>query len=138
VAIDDREQINHLVQYVVENQPHVKVVARAVDRDHVYDLWFHGCREIIRETYDSTLRMGRVAFEQLGIDRDTAQQMVDSFNRRDRDAMLTVAEVHEIGTPAHENEAYVNLVREKLTEWEAEMNVEMTEIRANRPRPETG
>ena len=38
VAIDDREQISELVQYVVRNNPDVHVITRAVDRDHVYDL----------------------------------------------------------------------------------------------------
>lgn len=135
IAIDDREQITELAKYMHETHPHVKVVARAVDRDHVYDLWFHGCREIIRETYDSTLRMGRVAFEQLGIDQDTAQQMVDAFNAKDREIMVAVASVHEVGVPVHENEAYVALAREKLAEAEVEINEQMTEIRSNRPCP---
>ena len=37
------------------------LIARAIDRWHVYDLWSAGCRDIIRETYDSSIRMGRSA-----------------------------------------------------------------------------
>ncbi|WP_462167108.1 monovalent cation:proton antiporter-2 (CPA2) family protein [Pseudoalteromonas sp. GB43] len=57
VALDDAEQITKLVRYAMQNYPHLHVVARAVDRHHVYDLWAYGCRDIIRETYDSTMRM---------------------------------------------------------------------------------
>jgi CPA2 family monovalent cation:H+ antiporter-2 len=39
VAIDDRDQISELVKYVCATYPDLPVVARAVDRDHVYDLW---------------------------------------------------------------------------------------------------
>jgi len=59
IAIDGREQITELVKYVRHHYPDVHIVARAIDRDHVYDLWHAGCRDIVRETYDSSLRMAR-------------------------------------------------------------------------------
>ncbi|MEO0920699.1 MAG: cation:proton antiporter, partial [Pseudomonadota bacterium] len=55
IAIDGKEQITELVRYTVKNYPDVHIVARAVDRGHVFDLWAAGCRDIIRETYDSSL-----------------------------------------------------------------------------------
>ena len=66
VAIDDKEQISQLTKYAIAHYPDLHVMARAVDRMHVYDLWAFGCRDIIRETYDSSVRMGRSAFEALG------------------------------------------------------------------------
>ena len=71
IAIDGKDQITELVRYVGHHYPNVHIIARAVDRNHVYDLWHAGCRDIIRETYDSSLRMGRSAFEALGA--NTAQ-----------------------------------------------------------------
>ncbi len=128
-AIDEREQLNQLVHYVCENHKNVRVIARAVDRDHVYELWQLGCRDIIRETYDSTLRMGRTAFEALGIETPTAQKMVDAFNAADRAAMIEVADVFQIGVPVHENEAYVKRVRDRLEDWERSLQAEIDEIR---------
>ena len=66
VALDEREQIDKLVRYAVSNFPDLHVIARAKDRDHVYHLWAMGCRDIVRETYDASLRMGRSAYEALG------------------------------------------------------------------------
>ncbi|MEM7045964.1 MAG: cation:proton antiporter, partial [Pseudomonadota bacterium] len=53
VAIDGREQATELVRHVASQHPHVHIVARAIDRQHVYDLYAAGCRDIIRETFDS-------------------------------------------------------------------------------------
>ncbi|MDQ2089219.1 cation:proton antiporter domain-containing protein [Marimonas arenosa] len=129
IAINDRDKITELTRYVTSNYPHVHVIARAVDRDHVYDLWFAGCRDIIRETYDSTLRMSRSAFEALGIDRPVAERMIDEFNDTDRRAMLEVAQVHKPGVPPHENEEYVAKVREMLDPWQKELGDRMATIR---------
>ncbi len=129
VAIDDREGIDQIVHFAASTFPDLRIVARAVDRDHVYDLWAAGCREIIRETFDSSLRMGRTVFENLGIDRATAQAMVDAFRDRDREALITVAEVHQKGVAPHENEAYVARIRELGPQWEAQMRSELDAIR---------
>jgi CPA2 family monovalent cation:H+ antiporter-2 len=45
--------------------PTCTCIARAIDRDHVYHLYAAGCRDIIRETYDSSLRMGRRRLKRL-------------------------------------------------------------------------
>jgi monovalent cation:H+ antiporter-2, CPA2 family len=66
IAIDDRHKTTELVRYVASTYPNVHIIARARTREHVYDLYAAGCRDIIRETYDSSLRMGRSVFEALG------------------------------------------------------------------------
>ena len=53
VAIDDKESATELVRFVTERYPHVYIVARAMDRHHVYELYSAGCRDIIRDTFDS-------------------------------------------------------------------------------------
>ena len=128
VAIDEKHQITELVKYAVANFPNLHVIARAVDRDHTYELWAAGCRDIIRETYDSSLRMGRSAFEALGSDRETAQQMVDEFNETDRRGMIDVADVYDISIPVHENEAYISKVRDMLEERDPEMRARIKQI----------
>lgn len=135
VAIDDREKISEIVKYAVANFPKLHVIARAVDRDHVYDLWAYGCRDIIRETYDSTLRIGRSAFEALGVDRPGAEEMIAAFNEHDRKSMLATASAHKIGVPPHENEEYVSLVVRNREVWEAEVRARFLEIMARQEAP---
>ncbi|CUH69581.1 K(+)/H(+) antiporter [Thalassovita autumnalis] len=135
IAIDDREKISELTHYVSKNYPHVHIVARAVDRDHVYDLWAHGSRDIIRETYDSSLRMGRSLFEALGIDRPIAEEMLEVFNETDRRAMLAVADAHKVGVASHENDEYVERVRSMVDEWQSQLQADIEVVRQGGPRP---
>ena len=128
MAIDDKEKITELVRYAIKTYPDLHVMARAIDRDHVYHLWATGCRDIIRETYDSSIRMGRSAFEALGIPKETAQAMADAFDRKDRASMIEVADVYDIDIPAHENDAYVSRIRERAEGWETELHDRMMEI----------
>ncbi|MEM1037091.1 MAG: cation:proton antiporter [Pseudomonadota bacterium] len=130
VAIDDKEQITHLTKYLCHHYPDLHVVARAVDRNHVYDLWHVGCRDIIRESYDSSLRMGRSAIEALGHTRDQAERMISAFNEKDRESMLIAAEHYDPSIPAHENEEYVQNIRESRGDWEAELEARMKVIMA--------
>ena len=130
VSIDGKEQITELVHYVHKHYPDVHIVARAVDRNHVYDLWHAGCRDIIRETYDSSLRMGRSAIEALGYNRDQAERMVEAFNELDRRNMLVAADHYDPAIPAFENEAYVGAILDMREDWEAELEKRMNAIMA--------
>jgi len=112
IAIDDKESITELTRHVRQHHPQVYIVARAIDRFHVYDLWAAGCRDIIRETYDSSLRMGRSVFEALGYSLDDAQVMVDEFNQIDRDAMIEMASLYRPDLPTHENKPFIEKVKQ--------------------------
>jgi len=132
IAINGKEQITELVRYVSHHYPDVHIVARAIDRTHVYDLYSAGCRDIIRETYDSSLRMGRSAIESLGYTRDQAERIVAAFNKVDRRGMLETAEHYDPGIPAVENEKLLAAMRERRGDWDAEMTAQVEEILAER------
>ena len=128
VALDEREQIDKLVKYAVANFPHLHVTARAIDRNHVYDLWSYGCRDIIRETYDSSLRIGRSAYEALGMDRQQAQAASDAFEANDRAYMPEVADLYEVGVPFHENEPLIEKIKELRGKWDPILREQMKDI----------
>ncbi len=130
VAIDDRDQITQLVKYVHQHYPDLHIVARAVDRNHVFDLWYAGCRDIIRESYDSSLRMGRSAVEALGYTRDQAERMAGAFSEADREIMLTSAQHYDPDIPPVENEAYMSKLRDLRRDYEADLEKRMGEIMA--------
>ena len=129
IAIDEAEQISKLVKYVSAHYPHLHVIARAKDRHHVYDLWSYGCRDIIREVHDSSLRMGRSAFEALGVSQESAEKMVDIYREHDKDAMVAVADAHEIGVPPHENSHYVEKVKAFLAASDPDIKTQMQTYR---------
>ncbi|QMU59545.1 MAG: potassium transporter [Boseongicola sp.] len=130
VAIDDEERATELTRYAVQTFPDLHVIARARNRHHVYHLWAVGCRDIIRETYDSSIRMGRSAFEAMGVDKDKAEAMADAFDRMDRKSMIEVADVYDLEIPPTENEAYIARVQEIRGPWQDQLGKEMSDIRS--------
>lgn len=123
IAIDDKEHITALTEYAVSTYPHLHVIARAVDRDHVYDLYAAGCRDIIRETFDSSLRLGRSALEALGVSHEVAMQVTREFELLDRKFMLEMAQLYRRGTPNHLNPAYAAKVIELNEEWARQLRM---------------
>ncbi len=121
VAVDDREQISALVHYVRHTYPQVHVVARAVDRQHVYELYAAGCRDIIRETFDSSVRAGRSALEALGMHPFEAERKTRQFITQDRRHIASLADVFDPEVPLHQNTAYVERAKEVREETEALM-----------------
>lgn len=121
VAIDDRHQANELVRYVTKMHPDVYIVARAIDRNHVYELYAAGARDIIRETFDSAVRAGRSALEALGMHPYEAHRKSKDFERRDRAVLRELAEVYDPDIPIQRNEAYVKRALEMRAQQEAEM-----------------
>tara|TARA_R110000764_G_scaffold140750_2_gene228868 strand:+ start:530 stop:2404 length:1875 start_codon:yes stop_codon:yes gene_type:complete len=130
IAIDDPEQITKLVKYVKEKYPDLHVIARAFDNNHVYDLWAYGCRDIIRENFDSSLRMGKSAFEALGIPPEKAVEMIEVFNQHDKVSMVEVADAHQIGVPFHENKTFIARLRKYLEEKNPQLQAEMKRIQS--------
>ena len=128
VAIDGKAAVTELVRHVAEHYPHVHIVARAYDRWHVYDLWSVGCRDIIRETYDSSIRASRSVFEALGHTREKAEAIIGVFEDFDRKSMLGLAEVYNFNDPHSATSEYAAKVREKMGDWEAELKANMKDV----------
>ncbi len=116
VAIDNREQATEMVRHVAETYPQVHIVARAVDRHHVYELWAAGCRDIIRENFDGATRTARSALEALGTHPFDAERKVRGFVEHDKAAMRALADVYDPNIPVHQNPAYVARSKEYMAE----------------------
>lgn len=70
VVIDGKYEIIELVKYVYVMYLYVYIIVCVVDCSYVYDLWVVGCCDIIREIYDSLLRMSCLVVEVLGYSWD--------------------------------------------------------------------
>ena len=63
--------------------PHLKVFARARNRQHVFKLMDLNIRHAVRETFFSSLEISRGVFEALGYDPATAADYVERFRQHD-------------------------------------------------------
>jgi CPA2 family monovalent cation:H+ antiporter-2 len=121
IAIDDREQANEMVRYVTEHYPQVHIVSRAVDRHHVYELWAAGCRDIIRENFDSAVRAARSVLEALGTHPYDAELQMRAYVENDKRVIRELAALYDPDIPVHENGPYVARTRELLATHEDAM-----------------
>ena len=91
VAVDDKAAAVTLVAYARALRPDLKIIARARDRVHVYELYRAGADDIVREMFDSSLRAGRYTLERLGISGYEASEFEHAFFKSDRRALLELA-----------------------------------------------
>lgn len=83
LAIDDIDASVRTAILVREQFPHLKLFARARSRQHVFSLMDAGVKNIIRETYGSSLEMSELVLQELGETADSARTAVRRFRRHD-------------------------------------------------------
>lgn len=122
VAIDDRERSVDIVKHVRRERPDIHIVARAVERHHVYDLYQAGADDIIRDTFDSACRAARSALEALDCHPYEAQRIIDTFIDSDRNVLLRMASLYDPEIPPQENQAYVQAIKDIRAETDDNMS----------------
>ncbi|MEL6224924.1 MAG: glutathione-regulated potassium-efflux system protein KefC [Cyanobacteria bacterium J06627_8] len=95
IAIDEREKALHTIDLVKKHFPHLKILARAIDRRHAYELIHRGVDVIERETFESALHMGVEALRLLGVRAYRAHRAARTFRHHDEQAMHEQAHMHE-------------------------------------------
>lgn len=83
LALDQVDDAIQLAKYVKRTYPHIKILARARDRQHVYRLREAGVEHIWRETYLSALGMSYEALISLGIAPKQAYDDIEIFRNYD-------------------------------------------------------
>ncbi|HEY0844241.1 MAG TPA: glutathione-regulated potassium-efflux system protein KefC [Noviherbaspirillum sp.] len=78
-AIDDVGSNLRLTELVKSHFPTLKIIARARDVPHVFELRSRGVHLVERETFESALLIGERALEQIGMDAHTARLARDKF-----------------------------------------------------------
>jgi len=92
--------------------PHLKIYARARNRQHTFKLMDLGVGGVVRETFHSSLVLGRQVLEALGIPREQAQERTERFGAHD-EALL-----HEQYLMYDDEAALVASTHEALRELE--------------------
>jgi monovalent cation:proton antiporter-2 (CPA2) family protein len=122
VAINDREKATDLVETARQAFPNLTILARAWDRRHAYDLLANGAHEVERETFESSLAMGRKALRQLGLSERRATQAANVFRRTDLELF------HKLAPLAGEEERYLLATRESRDTMDRLLRSEMEQL----------
>lgn len=81
LAIDDPDTSVALVDTLLEAFPGLKIVARARNVPHYYELRNRGVDIVERETFESALVVGRAALSALGVGKYEANERANRFRR---------------------------------------------------------
>jgi CPA2 family monovalent cation:H+ antiporter-2 len=121
VALDDPKAALKIVTYARKQRPDIFIIARAHDRPQVFQLYRAGADKIVREMFDSSLRAGRYALEQIGLSEYEAAEAEQAFYTHDRKALRELADLWDPATPASRNKAYIERARELQNELETSL-----------------
>ncbi len=83
LATEDPDTNVRTARLLKRHFPHLKVFARARNRQHVFKLMDLNIEDIVRDTFFSSLEIARHVFEALGYDKATAADYVQRFREHD-------------------------------------------------------
>ena len=84
LAMDDIDASVRTAELIKKHFPHLKVFARARNRQHAIKLMDLGVRYFVRETYYSSLELAQNTLEALGLTRADAEESIRRFDIHDR------------------------------------------------------
>lgn len=118
VCLDDKSATTRLVAYARRVRPDLHIIARARDRIHVFELYRAGADDIVREMFDSSLRVGRYVLENVGLSEFEAAELEKIFFKLDRAAVRDLAQVWKPGVAIEDNDEYIARTHELNKELE--------------------
>jgi len=134
LATDDPETSLRTARLVKRQYPHLKIVARARNRQHVFRLMDMGIDEPVRETFHSSLKMTRKTLEALGLSHELAVDRVERFRLYDEDVLKKQALVYDDETKLIQSNRDAMSDLQQLFEADAEPGAERQRQRdSNKP-----
>lgn len=92
IAIDDDKKSVLLAQEARRHFPNLKILARARNRPHAYELVAAGVDEFWRETFDSSAMLAGRTLEAMGRSAEQAAMIVEKFVAHDRKVLMEAVE----------------------------------------------
>jgi len=101
IALDDPGAISLLARTAIKHFPKLRVIARARDMRHLFELRDLGVEIIERETFKSALALGEATLAAVGADPERAARAVRRFAEHDEVVLAKLYAVHKGDPDAH-------------------------------------
>ena len=101
IALDNPRATSSLARTAKEHFPNLRVVARARDMRHLFELRDLGVELIERETFRSALNLAERALSTITGDAERARRAARAFGRHDVEVVKRLYEVHRNQPDAH-------------------------------------
>lgn len=93
IGVDDADKCLEIIETAQKHFPHLKILARAVDRRHSYQIMDKNITGFKRETFDSALNLGQEALITLGIEVERAKHVSRLFAKYDEESLTKLAKL---------------------------------------------
>ena len=114
IALDDPARAVEMARLIRLRWPEVRIIARARDRHHVYELYAAGVPDsVARQVFDSAVRTGKYALGTLGHGPEQVEDIAEEFVRQDRRMLEELAVLWRPDVPVEDNPAYLAKAREQ-------------------------
>jgi len=121
IAIDDADKIIEMAGLAKKHFPKLKIVARAIDRRHAYQLLNLGVESFKRETFDSALNLGVEVLKLLGNSEEDSNRAGVLFAKHDDETMEVLANVWG------DDRSYGVAVKQRLEDLKQVLNQDKTD-----------
>ncbi|HYX67002.1 MAG TPA: monovalent cation:proton antiporter-2 (CPA2) family protein, partial [Burkholderiales bacterium] len=101
ITLDDPDAATRLARAARKHFPRLRVVARARDMRHMFELRDLGVELLERETWPSALRLGELALAAVSGDRERARRAAELFAEHDLEVQAKLYAVHKGAPDAH-------------------------------------
>ena len=119
-AIDDEAKSLEIIDLVKHEFPHLRILARAVNRSHAYELIKRGVPDFRRDTLGSALDLGSDVLRALGYRAHRALRATQVFRCYEEESVRELAK-HYTG----DQDAYISIARQHLKNFEALLQQDM-------------
>ena len=101
ITLDEPETITRLASTAKANFPRLRIIARAHDMRHMFELRDLGIEALERETWLGALKLGEIALAQISADPERARRAAQAFAEHDGEVLAKLYEVHRSAPDAH-------------------------------------
>lgn len=119
VAVNDVAQSLAIIDHAREQNSRIKIIARAVDRFHAYELYKRKVESVVRETFASSLEAATETLEQLGYTEGQALEVAKRFRLHDEEFLERSAQhmedIEELRNIARQGRRELELLFEEDT-----------------------
>ncbi|MFQ5609910.1 MAG: NAD-binding protein, partial [Woeseiaceae bacterium] len=95
IALSDMEASLRVAEIVKRNFPHLKIVARARNRRHAHKLMDVGVEHVFRDTFLSSVAMGRAVLDGIGLGENEISNVAEMFVDGDARLLREQHAVHD-------------------------------------------
>ncbi|MEQ1749126.1 MAG: cation:proton antiporter, partial [Prosthecobacter sp.] len=113
-AVDDEKKSLEIVDLVQHEFPHLRILARAVNRSHAYELIKRGILDYRRDTLGSALDLGTDILRALGYRAHRAVRTVQTFKCYEEESVRELAKHYD-----GDQSAYISIARQHLQNLES-------------------